>query len=155
MPEGRTPPGPPRNVAQGYARLADAQVAGEPFAPDFDLAVTRRLLRLRALIGRGAGGVPRQGRVDEIRRARLGGGADRQECRSCAGVGAERRRSSPPARETAAGQTHRRGAGNAAPPRMPEADVAPLFLHGVYLVNLASADPALVEAVHHLGAAST
>ena len=45
-PEG-TPPGPPRNVAGGYARLADAFAstsAGGAFEPDFDLAVTRHRL---------------------------------------------------------------------------------------------------------------
>ncbi|MGD9890172.1 MAG: Gfo/Idh/MocA family protein [Dehalococcoidia bacterium] len=39
-----TPPGPPRNVAQAYARLADAYNAGSGFDPDFDLAVTRHRL---------------------------------------------------------------------------------------------------------------
>ena len=43
VPEG-TPSGPPRNVAQGYARLADAFRAGDPFDPDFDVAVTRHRL---------------------------------------------------------------------------------------------------------------
>lgn len=43
VPEG-TPPGPPRNVAQAYARLADAHTAGSAYAPDFDLAVTRHRL---------------------------------------------------------------------------------------------------------------
>ena len=49
VPEG-TPPGPPRNVAQAYARMADAFGAGEPFDPDFDLAVRRH--RLLAAIER-------------------------------------------------------------------------------------------------------
>lgn len=48
-PEG-TPPGPPRNVAHAYARMADALEAGEPFDPDFDLAVRRH--RLLAAIER-------------------------------------------------------------------------------------------------------
>ena len=48
-PEG-TPPGQPRNVAHAYARLADALEAGEPFDPDFDLAVRRH--RLLAAIER-------------------------------------------------------------------------------------------------------
>ncbi len=39
-----TPAGPPRNVAQIYARLADAHDAGGDFEPDFDLAVTRHRL---------------------------------------------------------------------------------------------------------------
>lgn len=43
-PEG-TPPGPPRNVAHGYVRLADAIRGGTPFDPDFEAAVaTHRLL---------------------------------------------------------------------------------------------------------------
>ncbi len=42
-PEG-TPSGPPRNVAQGYARLADAWRSGEAVGPDFDLAVKRHAL---------------------------------------------------------------------------------------------------------------
>ena len=48
-PEG-TPPGPSRNVAHAYARMADALDAGEPFDPDFDLAVRRH--RLLAAIER-------------------------------------------------------------------------------------------------------
>ena len=48
-PEG-TPSGPPRNVAHGYARMADALGAGEVYTPDFDLAVTRH--RLLAAIER-------------------------------------------------------------------------------------------------------
>src|SRR5207302_314481 len=43
VPEG-TPPGPPRNVAQAYARIADASASGGPFDPDFDLAVRRHRL---------------------------------------------------------------------------------------------------------------
>lgn len=43
VPEG-TPAGPPRNVAQAYARLADALGRGDAFSPDFDLAVTRHAL---------------------------------------------------------------------------------------------------------------
>jgi predicted dehydrogenase len=39
-----TPAGPPRNVAQGYARLARAMAGGEPYAPDFEHAVTRHAL---------------------------------------------------------------------------------------------------------------
>lgn len=39
-----TPAGPPRNVAQIYAGLADARTEGKPFEPDFDLAVTRHRL---------------------------------------------------------------------------------------------------------------
>jgi predicted dehydrogenase len=39
-----TPAGPPRNVAQGYARLARAMTTGEHFAPDFAHAVTRHAL---------------------------------------------------------------------------------------------------------------
>ena len=39
-----TPSGSPRNVAQAYARLADAYNAGSGFDPDFDLAVTRHRL---------------------------------------------------------------------------------------------------------------
>ena len=42
-PEG-TPPGPPRNVAHAYARLADALGTGEQFDPDFDVAVKRHRL---------------------------------------------------------------------------------------------------------------
>ena len=48
-PEG-TPSGPPRNVAHGYARMADALGAGEAYTPGFDLAVTRH--RLLAAIER-------------------------------------------------------------------------------------------------------
>ena len=43
VPEG-TPPGPPRNVAHAYTRMADALGSGEPFDPDFDLAVQRHRL---------------------------------------------------------------------------------------------------------------
>ena len=43
VPEG-TPPGPPRNVAHAYTRMADAIGNGESFDPDFDLAVTRHRL---------------------------------------------------------------------------------------------------------------
>lgn len=43
VPEG-APAGPPRNVAQAYARLADAYAAGGGFEPDFDLAVKRHRL---------------------------------------------------------------------------------------------------------------
>lgn len=43
VPEG-TPEGSPRNVAQGYARLADAFSTGAAFMPDFDHAVTRHRL---------------------------------------------------------------------------------------------------------------
>jgi predicted dehydrogenase len=43
VPEG-TPTGPPRNVAQAYARLAHAVAAGERFDPDFAHAVTRHAL---------------------------------------------------------------------------------------------------------------
>lgn len=43
VPEG-TPNGPPRNVAQAYAGLADAFSASKPFEPDFALAVTRHRL---------------------------------------------------------------------------------------------------------------
>mgnify|MGYP006277396469 CR=1 FL=1 len=42
-PEG-TPAGPPRNVAGGYARLADVFTSSDAFEPDFDLAVTRHRL---------------------------------------------------------------------------------------------------------------
>lgn len=42
-PEG-TPPGPPRNVAQAYARLADARAQGGTWSPDFDAAVQRHRL---------------------------------------------------------------------------------------------------------------
>ena len=49
VPEG-TPPGPPRNVAHAYARMADAFAMGEQFDPDFDLAVKRH--RLLAAIER-------------------------------------------------------------------------------------------------------
>jgi predicted dehydrogenase len=42
-PEG-TPAGPPRNVAQAYARLADTWQAGQTFSPDFDHAVIRHKL---------------------------------------------------------------------------------------------------------------
>ncbi len=48
-PEG-TPPGPPRNVANAYARLADAFRDGAPFDPDFDHALRRH--RLLAAIER-------------------------------------------------------------------------------------------------------
>jgi len=43
VPEG-TPPGPPRNVAHAYTRMADALGSGEPFDPDFDVAVQRHRL---------------------------------------------------------------------------------------------------------------
>jgi predicted dehydrogenase len=43
IPEG-TPAGPPRNVAQAYARLARALAAGERFEPDFAHAVRRHAL---------------------------------------------------------------------------------------------------------------
>ena len=43
VPEG-TPAGQPRNVAQGYARLADAFRSRDAFGPDFDLAVRRHQL---------------------------------------------------------------------------------------------------------------
>lgn len=43
VPEG-TPAGPPRNVAQAYVRLAESRTSGQPFSPDFDLAVTRHRL---------------------------------------------------------------------------------------------------------------
>ena len=43
VPEG-TPAGPPRNVAQAYARMSYASEAGDPFDVDFDLAVTRHRL---------------------------------------------------------------------------------------------------------------
>jgi predicted dehydrogenase len=43
VPEG-TPAGPPRNVAQAYARLARAMSAGERFEPDFAHAVKRHAL---------------------------------------------------------------------------------------------------------------
>jgi predicted dehydrogenase len=39
-----TPGGPPYNVAQAYARVADAVHAGRPFEVDFDLAVRRHAL---------------------------------------------------------------------------------------------------------------
>lgn len=42
-PEG-TPPGPPRNVTQAYARLSEAFESGDPYDPDFDLAVQRHRL---------------------------------------------------------------------------------------------------------------
>ena len=42
-PEG-TPGGPPYNVAQAYARLADALRAGRSFDVDFNLAVQRHTL---------------------------------------------------------------------------------------------------------------
>ena len=45
-----TPPGPPRNVAHAYARMAEALEAGQQFDPDFDLAVRRH--RLLAAIER-------------------------------------------------------------------------------------------------------
>lgn len=40
----RTPAGPPRNVAQAYARLAGAIATGARFEPDFAHAVTRHTL---------------------------------------------------------------------------------------------------------------
>ena len=43
VPEG-TPGGPPYNVAQAYARTADALRAGRSFAVDFNLAVQRHKL---------------------------------------------------------------------------------------------------------------
>jgi predicted dehydrogenase len=43
VPEG-TPSGPPRNVAQAYARLARAMAAWARFEPDFAHAVTRHAL---------------------------------------------------------------------------------------------------------------
>ncbi|MBV8085660.1 MAG: Gfo/Idh/MocA family oxidoreductase [Chloroflexi bacterium] len=39
-----TPAGPPRNVAQGYERIAGAIAAGQPYHPDFAHAVTRHKL---------------------------------------------------------------------------------------------------------------
>ncbi len=39
-----TPAGPARNVAQAYARLAQAMATGEDFEPGFPLAVTRHAL---------------------------------------------------------------------------------------------------------------
>jgi predicted dehydrogenase len=42
-PEG-TPSGSPRNVGQAYVRMANAIHSGEPFNPDFDLAVQRHRL---------------------------------------------------------------------------------------------------------------
>jgi predicted dehydrogenase len=38
------PAGPPRNVAQAYARLARSLSSGEPFSPDFVHAVRRHKL---------------------------------------------------------------------------------------------------------------
>jgi predicted dehydrogenase len=38
IPDG-VPPGPPRNVAQAYARLARAMAEGKPFDPGFAHAV--------------------------------------------------------------------------------------------------------------------
>ena len=43
VPEG-TPAGAPRNVAQGYVRLADTFASGGAFEPDFDFAVRRHRL---------------------------------------------------------------------------------------------------------------
>jgi predicted dehydrogenase len=43
VPEG-TPAGPARNVAQAYARLAQAMASGEHYEPDFRHAVTRHAL---------------------------------------------------------------------------------------------------------------
>ncbi|HLF75929.1 MAG TPA: Gfo/Idh/MocA family oxidoreductase [Dehalococcoidia bacterium] len=43
VPEG-TPQGQPLNVAQAYTRFADSLQAGDPFDPDFDMAVTRHRL---------------------------------------------------------------------------------------------------------------
>lgn len=43
VPEG-TPPGPPRNVAYEYTRMADALTSGGGFDPDFDVAVRRHRL---------------------------------------------------------------------------------------------------------------
>lgn len=43
IPDG-TPAGPPRNVAQAYARLASAVTAGDTFQPDFAHAVKRHKL---------------------------------------------------------------------------------------------------------------
>ncbi|MGE0228141.1 MAG: Gfo/Idh/MocA family protein [Dehalococcoidia bacterium] len=43
VPEG-TPAGPPRNVAQGYARLAEVWEGDVPFKPDFEHALTRHRL---------------------------------------------------------------------------------------------------------------
>jgi predicted dehydrogenase len=43
VPDG-LPAGPPYNVAQAYARMADAQRAGRPFDADFNLAVQRHKL---------------------------------------------------------------------------------------------------------------
>ncbi len=43
VPEG-TPAGSPRNVAEVYARIADAWAGGGLFAPDFAHAVTRHRL---------------------------------------------------------------------------------------------------------------
>jgi predicted dehydrogenase len=49
-----TPPGPPRNVAQAYARAAQAFGSGTGFEVDFDLAVTRH--KLLDAIERSSGG---------------------------------------------------------------------------------------------------
>ena len=49
---GSVPAGPPRNVAQAYARLARAMAAGERFEPDFGHAVRRH--RLLAAVERSA-----------------------------------------------------------------------------------------------------
>lgn len=43
VPEG-TPPGPPRNVAAAYARLADSLASGDPFDAGFDVGVQRHRL---------------------------------------------------------------------------------------------------------------
>jgi hypothetical protein len=48
------PPGPPRNVAQAYARAANAFGSGAGFEVDFDLAVTRH--KLIDAIERSSGG---------------------------------------------------------------------------------------------------
>jgi predicted dehydrogenase len=53
VPEGM-PPGPPRNVAQAYARAANAFGSGAGFEVDFDLAVTRH--KLIDAIERSSGG---------------------------------------------------------------------------------------------------
>jgi len=43
VPEG-TPAGPPRNVAQAYARLASSVGGGDTYQPDFAHAVKRHKL---------------------------------------------------------------------------------------------------------------
>jgi predicted dehydrogenase len=64
---GSVPSGPPRNVAQAYARLASAIRSGEPYQPNFAHAVRRHTL-ISAIERSSAEG--RSARVDDVRAIR-------------------------------------------------------------------------------------